>query len=126
MKKIFTALRRSLSARLSFAVVLFVAVIFVGAFSIMFSEARDIIREEAWGKATQTLDGTVLHIDNTLRRVEVASDNQNLLAAVSPSILSTIKRKAVTSRLTPIITVTVSRQNRRAPTTTSTTVWTGI
>ena len=39
------------------------------------SEARDIIREEAWGKATQTLDGTVLHIDNTLRRVEVASDN---------------------------------------------------
>ena len=75
MKKIFTALRRSLSARLSFAVVLFVAVIFVGAFSIMFSEARDIIREEAWGKATQTLEGTVLHIDNTLRRVEVASDN---------------------------------------------------
>ena len=75
MKKIFTALRRSLSARLSFAVVLFVAVIFVGAFSIMFSEARDIIREEAWGKATQTLEGTVLHIDNTLGRVEVASDN---------------------------------------------------
>lgn len=75
MKKILTALRRSLSARLSFAVVLFVAVIFVGAFSIMFSEARDIIREEAWGKATKTLEGTVLHIDNTLRRVEVASDN---------------------------------------------------
>ena len=75
MKKLFTAIRRSLSARLSLAVVLFVAVIFVGAFSIMFTEARDIIREEAWGKATQTLDGTVLHIDNTLRRVEVASDN---------------------------------------------------
>ena len=75
MKKLFTTLHRSLSARLSFAVVLFVAVIFVGAFSIVFSEARDIIREEAWGKATKTLEGTVLHIDNTLRRVEVASDN---------------------------------------------------
>ena len=75
MKKLFTALRRSLSARLSFAVVLFVAVIFVGAFSIMFTEARDIIREEAWGKATNTLEGTVLHIDNTLRHVEVSSDN---------------------------------------------------
>ena len=37
MKKILTALRRSLSARLSFAVVLFVAVILVGALSIMFS-----------------------------------------------------------------------------------------
>ena len=41
----------------------------------MFTEAQDIIKEEAWGKASQTLDGTVLHIDNTLRRVEVASDN---------------------------------------------------
>ena len=75
MKEIFTAIRSSLSARLSLAVVLFVAVIFVGAFSIMFTEAQDIIKEEAWGKASQTLDGTVLHIDNTLRRVEVASDN---------------------------------------------------
>ena len=37
MKKLFTTLHRSLSARLSFAVVLFVAVIFVGAFSIVFS-----------------------------------------------------------------------------------------
>ena len=75
MKEIFTAIRSSLSARPSLAVVLFVAVIFVGAFSIMFTEAQDIIKEEAWGKASQTLDGTVLHIDNTLRRVEVASDN---------------------------------------------------
>lgn len=75
MKEIFTAIRSSLSARLSLAVVLFVAVIFVGAFSIMFTEAQDIIKEEAWGKASQTLDGTVLHIGNTLRRVEVASDN---------------------------------------------------
>lgn len=75
MKEIFTAIHSSLSTRLSLAVVLFVAVIFVGAFSIMFTEAQDIIKEEAWGKASQTLDGTVLHIDNTLRRVEVASDN---------------------------------------------------
>ena len=75
MKKLFTALSRSLSARLSLAVVLFVAAIFVGTFSIMFSEARDLVSEKAWGKATQTLEGTVLHIDNTLRHIEVSSDN---------------------------------------------------
>jgi len=75
MSKIPNIFRRSLSARLSFAVVLFVAAIFVGAFGIMFTEARDLVRDKAWGKATQTLDGTVLHIDNTLRHVEVCSDN---------------------------------------------------
>ena len=75
MRKVPNIFRRSLSARLSFAVVLFVAAIFVGAFGIMFTEARDLIREKAWGKATQTLEGTVLHIDNTLRHVEVGSDN---------------------------------------------------
>ena len=75
MSKVLDIFRRSLSARLSFAVVLFVAAIFVGTFSIMFTEARDLVRDKAWGKATQTLDGTVLHIDNTLRHVEVSSDN---------------------------------------------------
>ena len=75
MKKFITALRSSLSARLSLEVVLFVAFIFVGAFTIMFTETRDVIKQEAWGKATQTLDGTVTHINNTLQRVEVASDN---------------------------------------------------
>ena len=73
MSKVLDIFRRSLSARLSFAVVLFVAAIFVGTFSIMFTEARDLVRDKAWGKATQTLDGTVLHIDNTLRHVEVSS-----------------------------------------------------
>ena len=75
MIKLPNIFRRSLSARLSIAVVFFVAAIFVGAFSIMFSEARDLVREKAWGKAAQTLEGTALHIDNTLRRVEVGSDN---------------------------------------------------
>ena len=75
MKKLLTPLRSSLSARLSLEVVLFVAIIFVGAFTIMFTETRDVVKQEAWGKATQTLDGTVTHINNTLQRVEVASDN---------------------------------------------------
>jgi sigma-B regulation protein RsbU (phosphoserine phosphatase) len=84
MNRFFTALRRSLSARLSFAVVLFVAAIFVGAFGIMFSEARDLVSEKAWGKATKTLEGTVLHIDNTLRHIEVSSDN--MLAVIERNL----------------------------------------
>lgn len=65
----------SLSYRLSFWVVLIAAAIFLAAFSLMFAETRELVREEAWEKATKTLDGTVLYIDNTLHKVEVASDN---------------------------------------------------
>jgi sigma-B regulation protein RsbU (phosphoserine phosphatase) len=41
----------------------------------MFTESRDHVRTDTLGKARQTLDGTVLHIDNTLRAVEVAANN---------------------------------------------------
>ena len=75
MKKIKNIFKRSLSTRLSLWVVFFAAIIFTAVFSLMFTETREVIREEAWGKATQTLDGTVMHIDNTLHQVEVASDN---------------------------------------------------
>ena len=67
--------RRSLSARLSVWTVLVVTAIFLAALSIMFAESRDHVRQDTLGKARQTLDGTVLHIDNTLRAVEVAANN---------------------------------------------------
>ena len=67
--------RRSLSARLSVWTVLVVTAIFLAALSIMFTESRDHVRMDTLGKARQTLDGTVLHIDNTLRAVEVAANN---------------------------------------------------
>ena len=75
MKKLFQYNGRSLSTRLSLGVVFFVTVIFVTVFIMMFSQARELVRKEAWGKATKTLDGTVLHIDNTLRKVEIAANN---------------------------------------------------
>lgn len=75
MKKLFQYNGRSLSTRLSLGVVFFVTVIFVAVFIMMFSQARELVRKEAWGKATKTLDGTVLHIDNTLRKVEIAANN---------------------------------------------------
>lgn len=67
--------RRSLSARLSVWTVLVVTAIFLAALGIMFAESRDHVRKDTLGKAQQTLDGTVLHIDNTLRAVEVAANN---------------------------------------------------
>lgn len=67
--------RRSLSARLSVWTVLVVTAIFLAALGIMFAESRDHVREDTLGKARQTLDGTVLHIDNTLHAVEVAANN---------------------------------------------------
>lgn len=67
--------RRSLSARLSVWTVLVVTAIFLAALSIMFNESQDRVRMDTLGKARQTLDGTVLHIDNTLRAVEVAANN---------------------------------------------------
>ena len=67
--------RSSISMRLSLIVVAFVMLIFLAAFSFVFAESREVVRAEAWGKASQTLQSTVLHIDNTLHEVEVASDN---------------------------------------------------
>lgn len=67
--------RRSLSARLSVWTVLVVTAIFLAALGIMFAESRDHVRKDTLGKAQQTLDGTVLHIDNTLRAVEVTANN---------------------------------------------------
>ena len=67
--------RRALSARLSGWTVLVVTAIFLAALGIMFAESRDHVRKDTLGKAQQTLDGTVLHIDNTLRAVEVSANN---------------------------------------------------
>lgn len=75
MKGIVGMIRSSLSTRLSFWVGIIVTVIFVTAFSLMFSEIREVVRDEAIGKANKTLESTVLHIDNTLHSVEVAANN---------------------------------------------------
>ena len=67
--------RRSLSARLSVWTVLVVTAIFLAALTMMFTESQEHVRIDTLGKARQTLDGTVLHIENTLRAVEVAANN---------------------------------------------------
>ena len=72
MSRLIRFIRRSLSIRLSFWVVLIVILIFLTSFGLMFAETRRVIHDEAWGKASES---AVMHIDNTLHNVEVAANN---------------------------------------------------
>ena len=75
MKRVIRYIRRSLSTRLTIVVVTIVAIIFIVAYRQISIEAQQIVRDGAWKRATATLEGTVLHIDNTLHSVEVAANN---------------------------------------------------
>ncbi len=89
-------LQQSLSAKLSFWVVLSVAALFLASLGIMFHYSRQAVKEEAMEKATQTLESTVLHIDNTLHKVEVAADNMKWLVEKhisTPDSMFTFSRK---------------------------------
>ena len=73
MKKIIDYIRRKLSVRVSLWVVFFAAVIFIAALGLLFYQAREAVRQEAFNRATQILDKTSLRVDSILNRVEVAS-----------------------------------------------------
>ena len=75
MKSLTNYMRKRLSVRLSLWIVLFAALIFVGALSYLFHESRQAVRQEAISRATEILDNTVLRVNNILDRVVVASEN---------------------------------------------------
>lgn len=75
MRRLLSYIRKSLSTRLTVWVALIVTAIFVTVYSLVFSETREVVKEEALSKASKTLEGVVLHIDNTLHSVEVAANN---------------------------------------------------
>ncbi len=75
MRRILRNICRSLSTRLSLWVAVIATAIFVIVYSLAFSEMREVVKEEALRKASKSLESTVLHIDNTLHSVEVASTN---------------------------------------------------
>ena len=68
-------IRQSLAARLSFWVIVCMTALFMTALGILFYYSRIAVKEEAIEKATRTLEGTLLHVENTLHEVEVAADN---------------------------------------------------
>ena len=62
MKWLIKFVRSSLSRRLSFWVVVLVAAIFTAAFALMFSETRDVVREEAWDKAYAMISRSLMTV----------------------------------------------------------------
>ena len=74
MNRILTYIRRKLSVRVSLWVVIFAALIFIGALSFLFYQSREAVRQEAVNRATQILDKTSLRVESILNRVEVASE----------------------------------------------------
>ena len=75
LSRVTAPLRLSLVARLTFFVVVFVGVLFVGVLTVFSFKSRHAVKEEAIDLAMQNLDKTVQTIDNILQRVEIASAN---------------------------------------------------
>lgn len=75
MKRIAQYISKTLSVHLSLWVVVNMSVLLTIALFIMFQYSRKAMKEEALHKASQTLEATVLHIDNILLNVEQASGN---------------------------------------------------
>lgn len=75
MPKLINYFQKTLSAKLSFWVVVFVAALFVAALSVMSHYARQAVIEEAIARSEQTLQTSVLSIENILHRTEVIANN---------------------------------------------------
>ena len=75
IKRLLHYLRQSLSARVSLWVVLFASLIFLAAFGFMFVQSRATVRNEAFRRAEQVLDNTVLRVTAIVDRVETAGNN---------------------------------------------------
>ena len=79
MKNLVIYFRQSLSFRLSLWIVLFAAIIFIGALGYMLRVSREAVREEAISRANQILENTQLRINRILEQVEIASRNATWL-----------------------------------------------
>ena len=72
---IITYIRKTLSARLTLWVVSFSVILFISSLFIIFHFSRQALKEEAIQNVNETLEGTILYIDNTLHQVEVSTRN---------------------------------------------------
>ena len=72
-KDLIHTIMRSLSAKLSLWVVLFVSILFAATFSLMFYHARQIVRAESVGKAEDLLDKFEIAVINKLHEKEVVT-----------------------------------------------------
>lgn len=75
IKRLTEFIARSLSVRLSLMIVFSIAMLLMAILFVMFYYSRKSVKEEALQKASQSLEGTVQHIDNILLSVEQAAGN---------------------------------------------------
>lgn len=75
MKQPLTTIRRSLSAKLSLGIMLFVVMLFIIALGYLFISSREIVREEAIQRAQRILDNTSHRVSYYLDEIETATHN---------------------------------------------------
>ena len=70
-----TAIRHSLSSRLSLWIVLFAAAMFLLSLGYIFVVAQKAVRQEAIQGATRELENTVQRVNDILENMELTADN---------------------------------------------------
>ena len=75
MLRLTKFIAKTLSVRLSLMIVFSIAMLLMAVLFVMFHYSRKSVKEEALQKASQSLNGTVQHIDNILLSVEQAAGN---------------------------------------------------
>ncbi|MBQ9661146.1 MAG: SpoIIE family protein phosphatase [Bacteroidales bacterium] len=79
MNMLLDKFRRSLPARLSVWIVLFVTLVLLAALGYQFYTSRRAVRREAIALATQQLNNVVLRVNNILDDARIAADNMDWL-----------------------------------------------
>jgi len=73
MINIINRIRRKLSLKLTFGIMLFLIAIFVVSLGILFMRSRQLVREEAIERAEQELDNVVMRVYGMMNEVETAT-----------------------------------------------------
>ncbi len=73
MINIINRIRRKLSLKLTFGIMLFLIAIFVVSLGILFMRSRQLVREEAMERAERELDNVVMRVNGMMNEVETAT-----------------------------------------------------
>ncbi len=98
MLRLTKLINRILSVRLSLMIAFAMGILLIASMSVMLYYSRKAVKLEAIHKASQTLDGTIQHIDNMLLSVEQTTGNIffNLLPQLDkPEAMYTYSRMLV-------------------------------
>ena len=74
MKGLLDLINKKLSLKLSFGIMLFLVLIFTVSLGILFVRSRQMVKEEAIGRAEQELENLVERVNGAMNEVEVATN----------------------------------------------------